>query len=509
MITNNGHVKMEHHDEHHDEEDENRKSELLDVNDDVLSLVFNHPDLLHEDMANLARTCRRAHDLVTFQHLVFYRRARGRRSLADALASGRVETINVDPETWGCHVSVRRRYFVDDVSVREMAHVGRDFPERVAKLKHVRLLTTGEWPFARDVEFPVATFPALRTIELSGEMTNPIDPGDARYVFDHVSLVRTINAPPDTFESSGGRLPALQTLARAMGDRRLRRLDFFYGGVHAGEVDAMIRVLTIMNVGRLNVFGISTRASEDATLALAPALAALPTQGLGVCSDHQGAFSAIAVRHFRVDTVRALMLSLGAPGLLVALEGRYDVTGHPVERRRLSLTLYNGYLFDPLTGHTLAAYSADDCQALVRLASRGILNELAVGSALFAPIMELVVMNAPSLRMLKFSASIEDALLIVRAIKTNASVVETLHLALTSPSDPSSTSTSSSTPSSLRDMGALMKACANLRTVSVCGSGHGSFDGFIDALTTDPSPNLKVVTVPGTSWVSAGGQRDD
>ena len=456
---------------------------LLDFHDDVLNLIVNHPVLTNEDQANVARTCRRLRKLVIIRHLVFLRyippSSKRVEVLADALRGGLVETINVHRDDFGNEYN-----WIDHLHIHDLSAVGRAFPERVARLKHVCVGATGCWPFTQTASLPASTFTALETIELMGEMTNPIDPGDARYVYDFVTITEGV----DHVLSSH----SLRTLASAMRGRVCRRLDY-WGTLTLENVEDVTGIN--LRVGRLNIFRARTE--------IVGALVAMTTVGLGCYVDPGGVISSVAVNHFPIHTMRNMTLMLGEGGVLRALEKRYSNVGN-AQLPPLSLTLFTSFIDPP-------RMDEDDVDALVRLVTRGVIVSLDMKTMgpLRGCVLERMLADAPALKTLKLTVAMEDAWTVCAQTHTN---IEELDMCVHA----------SLRLSDQRVLGTKMREWTRLRTVNVRGSLTDRYAAaaaaaaaatvgplnhhqtFVDALTVTPPPRaLRSVTVPGLRWALA------
>lgn len=430
---------------------------LLDLPEELVDDILN-TRLSNADQARAALACRRMRQLVAFRNV----ECSHPEILAASLGGCQAETLNVAGNR--------------SVHILDLSSVGRDFPDRVARLRHVRVSVTGCWPFGTRAPLPASVFPALKLIAISSEFTNPVDPADERFVYDFVAIV----AQPIR--------ESMENLARAMRGRVCRRVDVYLKSVPNLFDCAFIRSLGL-RVGRLNMFTGTTTPAH----ALAPAIAALTEMakaGVGCFEDREGQCSLAVVRHFSVDTVRVLMLTLGAPGLLVALEARFSA---PSPHVGLALTLSSDALW------LVATMDDQEVGALARLAARGILESLAIKGLVNLPsdAIARILANVPTLRELTVSVTLEGALAL--AARGAHARIKRLGLCLLNLTDNPDRAVM------LATLGTLLRGWPSLRRVSVYGSRDRlAYAGFVDALTADPPPPaLRSVSTPGLEWTHA------
>ena len=429
--------------------------ELNDLPADLWAAIAKHPTLTNEDQALFARTCRKARLAVEFCNVSFRRWYSTPPPLAQALAGCRTQTLNVCSANDGLQA----------VHIDLLSAVGHVFPDRVARLRHVRVCAPGRWLFGDALELPRAVFSALETIAITSEVANPMNPMDARYMYEFVTI-------------DSNHAMRLEILNDVMGDRQCRRLD-----VVLSEDCVDLGPPGRLRVGRLNV--------HSARPELAPTLCAMATQGLGVFADPSGRFSAAAVRVFRADSVRALTVRLGSPGMLVDLDARYAGQG---PGPALWLTLSSPF---PIPQQQPENLSDEDELALVRLMGRGVLASLKMEHARLPPEqmqrLSMRLLDAMPVSVKQFGVRIwlSGAL----DLSARPMPIESLTLLLMDDE--------SATDAGLAQLGQRLRAWDRLVTLEVAGCRRPAsrLTHLVDALVAEPVPSrLESVCVPGLSW---------
>ena len=440
---------------------------LLDLPDDLLDLVLNHPArLTNREQACAACACRRLRRAVAFRHVVLvHTRIQAqvpmRSRLAAALRGGACETLNVGVG-WATRVSETRLEILNLVAA--------DFPERVLRLRRARV----EWLFPRACggRCLTASFPSLETVEVANDLDNPPLVFDPRVVFLNVCAVS------DQANHTG----VLMRMARM--PRPPVRLQLrFYADLRDVESarDAGLRVSYVI---------VSQNNDHPALMSAAAALA---TDQVSCLFDTDGANSLTVARHFRVETVRKLCVCGHAPGFFDTLDARY-----PPSRAYAPIAL-------------ILSNPPPNVEGLLRLASRGVIGSLCLPTGnLSLDVWMRLLADAPALDSIIVGViTLEDATALF-SVRT-PSTLRCVRLGLLG------------SQGLLGALGARLAELRGLRTVALTFPTTDSmaenvanmreaymdkmrYVDFVEALTTCPPPYLEGVSTPrSVNWTKKGG----
>ena len=446
---------------------------IVDLPDIALDTIASKCGLTNRDQACLSSTCSRMRNVVAFRHVVLSDTAAQlmtmRSRLIAALRGGACETLNyVDSKS------------VDDISANILDIVATDYPELVARLRHVRV-----W-CVRFAMLPTL-YPALQTIRIVNTLTNPMVINDPRIVYGLVLIYNSRHDDSATDKTAYQRLAQMQR-APIM----LRAANYLYDDDIFAARDAGLQVEQLCVEGM------------DLSTAAICALAQITRRSLrNLLPPTSMNCNSALVNNFNANTVTEMSV-YGIPAHMVDLEARLAAvvrTGHRQASTPFALQMIEShYVYQ-----TIESFAP-----VLRLAACGTLTSF---DAAFLSVTTwatlfncATALTSVTMRCLATSGAI--SLFSVHTPKKlqDLSIYMFEDERGRNESEADNLRGNRIEQNRMDALGARLTELVGLRSVTLgrshCGRLVTNYDTFVKALTTGlgPAPALARVTTPSASW---------